>query len=159
MEVLERCFQNKPICSGWMLTRNRCTNVGYILTTPDYVDEKKVKGMLSEVKGFLGLVIVSDIFEGKEFYFSSTLPYKDILAWVVNTFRLEHQERHRKPGVSNKKKVGQYTLDGELVKIWDSCSDVAKETGWDQSHLCNAARGRNKSAHGYTWRYLDDEVE
>ena len=157
MEVLERCFQNKPICSGWMLTRNRCTNVGYILTTPDYVDEKKVKGMLSEVKGFLGLVIVSDIFEGKEFYFSSTLPYKDILAWVVNTFRLDHQLRDRKQRTA--RRIGQYTLEGELVREWKSTGEVTKETGWNQSHISNVARGKCKSAHGYVWKYLDDEVE
>ena len=142
-----------------MLTRNRCTEVGFILTTPDYVDEKKVKKMLSDVPGYMGYIIVSDIYQGKEFYFSSTMQIKDLLVWIVDTFRLEHPERHRKPRVSNKKRVGQYTLDGKLVKIWDSCSDVTKETGWNQSHLCNAARGRNKSAHGYTWRYLDDEVE
>lgn len=157
MEKFERCFRTHQICSGWSLTKNRCTKVGYILTTPDYVDEKTVKSMLSDVQGFIGYIIVNEIFQGKEFYFSSTLDDKELLSWVVNTFRLEHTARVRKK--KETRKVGQYTLDGKLVKVWESCNEIVKDTGWSQSHICNAIAGRVAKAHGYTWRYLDDEVE
>ena len=157
MEKFERCFRSHQICSGWSLTKNRCTKVGYILTTPDYVDEKKVKSMLSDVPGYIGYMIIAEIYQGKEFYFSSTLGDKELLSWVVNTFRLEHTARVRKK--KETRKVGQYTLDGKLVKVWESCNEIVKETGWSQSHICNAIAGRVAKAHDYVWKYLDDEVE
>ena len=48
------------------------------------------------------------------------------------------------------KKVGQYTLDGKLIKIYDSAQKAKDESAID---IKNAVTNRAKSAGGYIWRY------
>lgn len=53
----------------------------------------------------------------------------------------------------NSKPVLQFTLDGKLIKKWDSAMDVKRELGNNQSHISNCCRGRRKTAYGYKWKY------
>ena len=49
------------------------------------------------------------------------------------------------------KKVGQYTLDGKLIKIYDSATQAKKET---KMKIQNAlAEKGHERAYGYIWRY------
>ena len=47
------------------------------------------------------------------------------------------------------KPVGQYTLDGDLVKAWQSTSEVERQTGFSQGNISQAANGKSKQAHDY----------
>jgi hypothetical protein len=51
------------------------------------------------------------------------------------------------------KSVGQYTLNGELVKVWQSTHEVQRLLGFDSSTISKAARGKIKTAYGYVWKY------
>lgn len=58
-------------------------------------------------------------------------------------------------------KVAQYTLDGDLVRVFDKISDAAMtfsgiEKGSIISKVCKEERG---TAFGYQWRYADEKVE
>ncbi len=55
---------------------------------------------------------------------------------------------------SRSKKLLQITLSGVLVKIWPSANEVRRVTGWSRGNICTVARGENKSAYGYKWKYL-----
>lgn len=60
--------------------------------------------------------------------------------------------KHREKLAQKKyRKVYQYTLDGKLVRIWDSVKE-AKET-LHISGISQCANGRHKFAGGYVWRY------
>lgn len=50
-----------------------------------------------------------------------------------------------------KKKVIQKSLDGSIIKIWDSVKD-AKLLGF--KNISNCCTGLNKTAYGYKWEYL-----
>lgn len=50
------------------------------------------------------------------------------------------------------KRLYQYTLDGELVKIWNCLSDVANE-GFNISNVSACCHGRLKQYKGYRWSY------
>lgn len=52
-----------------------------------------------------------------------------------------------------KKKVGQYTLDGELVKIYDSISEVPSNN-FKQSNISNCCNGKRKTHKGFIWRFI-----
>jgi 5-methylcytosine-specific restriction endonuclease McrA len=56
------------------------------------------------------------------------------------------------------KKTAQYTLDGKLIKIWDSTADIRRTLGLNDKHIQNICRG-NKSktgnAYGYHWEYIE----
>ena len=52
------------------------------------------------------------------------------------------------------KQVGQYTLDGELVKTWVSTMEAERQTGFSRSNISQVARGKHKQAYGYIWKYI-----
>lgn len=51
------------------------------------------------------------------------------------------------------KTVYQYTLEGELVGIYDSSCIAAKETGSMQSKISLCCAGKRKKHNGYIWYY------
>lgn len=57
-----------------------------------------------------------------------------------------------------KKKIEQYSLDLKYIKTWESAADAAralnKKTG---TMISNCANGRNASAYGYKWKYVDSD--
>ena len=57
-----------------------------------------------------------------------------------------------------RKKVMQLTVEGELVQIWDSLTQAAKENGMDISSICQCCKGTIKTAGGYIWKYGDDST-
>ena len=65
---------------------------------------------------------------------------------------------NKKGTISNKrKKVAQYTLDGELVKVWDSATECNKEH-FNQGNvsLCcrNNYNNKNNAYKGFIWKYI-----
>lgn len=58
----------------------------------------------------------------------------------------------------NSKKITQYDLQGNLIKIWDCMMDIERELKIDHSFISQCCKGKNKTAKGYIWRYYE-EVE
>lgn len=50
--------------------------------------------------------------------------------------------------------VLQYTLDGVLVKRWDTMAD-AHENGFHKSGISDCCNGRKKAYKGYRWEHAD----
>lgn len=50
------------------------------------------------------------------------------------------------------KQVYQYTLDGELVKIWPSTNECERN-GFDHSSISSCCNGKLKTHKGYKWSY------
>lgn len=48
-------------------------------------------------------------------------------------------------------KIAQYSLEGELIKIWDSVDDAKKATG--AKHPGSVAKGYRETSGGFIWRY------
>ena len=56
-------------------------------------------------------------------------------------------------------KVVQLTLEGELVKIWDSAIKAQKECGFDNGNINRCCRGKYKTHKGYKWMYYEDYIK
>ena len=78
------------------------------------------------------------------------------LVWMTKE---EHDELHKN---TKTKKVYQYTLDGELIRMWESASYVEEVFGYSQagiSRCCNGGFYRKgkwinvTTANGYKWSY------
>lgn len=54
--------------------------------------------------------------------------------------------------LKEKKKVIQYTLDGELVKIWNSINEPKLE-GFNAGNISKCCRGEIKKHKGFIWKY------
>lgn len=51
------------------------------------------------------------------------------------------------------KTVYQYSLDGELVKIWDSACSAGRELGVDYKSICACCNKQQHTAYGFIWSY------
>lgn len=81
----------------------------------------------------------------------------DNLEWVTSyenhqygtaRIRAKMNQKYRKP-------VIQMTLDGKLVKKWDSINDVSRQLNIARSNIRKACNGKYKKSHGYRWKFAD----
>lgn len=56
------------------------------------------------------------------------------------------------------KKVAQYDLDGNLIKIWHCISDAERELNIHNIVGCCQRKSNYKTVGGYIWRYFEDEL-
>ena len=56
-----------------------------------------------------------------------------------------------------KEVVCQYTLDGELVEVWRTASEAARQLGFSASHICACCRGERKTHKGYKWSLEEND--
>lgn len=85
------------------------------------------------------------------------------LEWVTRSQNTIHAIHHNLRFVNpakgkfgkdnpNSKPAAQYSFDGNLIKIWDSREDAAKELGCRRGDICGAINGWAKSCQGFMWR-------
>ena len=58
----------------------------------------------------------------------------------------------------NKKPVNQYSLNGELIKTYDSAAEAARVTGLNSNNIRNACKGNINSSGGFLWAYPGEEA-
>lgn len=82
------------------------------------------------------------------------------LEWCTTTYNLNYGNRNTRVGnkLRNNKRskpVSQYTLDGELIKVWPSLSEIARNCPFDISAISANCLGKynSKTAYGYIWRF------
>jgi hypothetical protein len=50
--------------------------------------------------------------------------------------------------------VLQKKLNNEIVKKWDSLSQIYSELNYDRSTITKVCKGKSKTAYGYKWEYV-----
>lgn len=53
------------------------------------------------------------------------------------------------------KKVYQYNQNLELVNTYSSSICASKQTGYSRGNICECCNGRQKTAYGYVWSYVE----
>lgn len=53
------------------------------------------------------------------------------------------------------RKVAQYNINGELVKIWNNAKQASEQLNIDASSITKCCRGKYKRAGNFTWRYCE----
>lgn len=71
------------------------------------------------------------------------------LEWCTASQNQRHSAHHKSC------RINQLTLDGELVKVWESFMEIERETGYNQSSIINCCKGKYKQAYGFKWEYAD----
>ena len=54
------------------------------------------------------------------------------------------------------RKVAQYDLDGNFIKVWDYIMQVEKELGIPHPNISKCCRGKYNTAGGFVWKYIDN---
>lgn len=75
------------------------------------------------------------------------------LEWVSSKTNCNYGKRNRKIALSKNKCILQVSLDGELIKEWESASEVQRVLGYSQGNICNCCNGIRKTAYKFKWIY------
>ena len=76
------------------------------------------------------------------------------LEWSTRTENCNHGSRNERVAKAQSKPIGQFSLDGKLIKVWQSACEARRQTGFDQGYVGAVARGKFKQAYGYIWKYI-----
>ena len=76
------------------------------------------------------------------------------LEWSTYEENNNHGTHNERMAKTQSKPVGQYTRDGELVKVWASVSEAGRRAGFDRGTISSVANGKRKTHKGFIWRYV-----
>ena len=66
----------------------------------------------------------------------------------------EFKQKMSEIGKKNGKTVYQCTIEGELVGIYPSTTEAARDTGFKQSNISACCLGKRKTYKGFKWSYV-----
>lgn len=69
----------------------------------------------------------------------------------------EHARKLARERCTNKKKTAQYTLTGELIKVWESTAEIKRVLGLSDKtiqNVCRKEKSKTGNAYGYHWEYV-----
>ena len=64
---------------------------------------------------------------------------------------LKKGERHH-----NAKKIAQYDLNGNFIRIWDYMRQIEKEIGISHGNISKCCKGKCNKSGGFVWKYYED---
>ena len=76
------------------------------------------------------------------------------LEWATARENSNFGTRTERAAKTRSKPIGQYTRDGELIKIWPSAREAGKQIGLSDSNVSKVANGKLKTAYGFIWKYV-----
>lgn len=78
---------------------------------------------------------------------------KSNLEWCSYKYNLQYSDVIMKGIKSARKPINQYTLDGKLIKCWDSSAHIQNSTKYKATTISNCCHNRLKTAYGYIWKF------
>lgn len=83
------------------------------------------------------------------------------LEWCTVQYNNKYGTRSDKIRKSSGKRIAQYDLQGNLIKIWNSVSEAIRSFGCNGnsgiSRVCRGVAGR-KTYKGFIWKYVDETI-
>jgi hypothetical protein len=81
------------------------------------------------------------------------------LACIINAERLKNFKHSEQSKINmrnaRKNPLYQKTIDGTILKIWDSARQVQRELGFNQANICYHIKGKTNQSYGYKWEYVN----
>lgn len=76
------------------------------------------------------------------------------LEWVTKSDNLKHQ---RENYLYERTKIKQYSLKGDFIREWNTCSQVEHELKISAKSVNNCCNRKQKNAGGFQWCYENEE--
>lgn len=83
--------------------------------------------------------------------------YLENLEWCSHKYNINYGTRNDRAAEGHKKKIGQYNLQGELVKIWASGTDAEREGGFNRAHISSCCHKKRDTHGGFIWGFIDGD--
>ena len=77
------------------------------------------------------------------------------LEWCFQSENIKYAYDNGTKKPPHMKKIGQYDSNGNLLKIWESESQIERELHIYQSNIYKVCSGKRKQAGGYKWQYIE----
>ena len=74
------------------------------------------------------------------------------LEWATNAEQNAHGTRLQRAAKSRSREIRQYSMSGDLIRIWPSMAQAARELGIGSGNIWAAVSGRCRQAGGYIWK-------
>lgn len=83
------------------------------------------------------------------------------LSWASHQQNSNYGTCQHRKAEARKRPIAQYTLDGTLVRTFDSIKQVRDELGYSTTHLLKCAKHKKgcHTSYGYKWEYIPKENE
>lgn len=76
------------------------------------------------------------------------------LEWCTINENMTHSAIRRKSKPTKRKeKIIQLDLQGNIVKIWNSCVSIKTDKNYHQTSIFECCEGKRKTAYGFIWQY------
>lgn len=72
---------------------------------------------------------------------------------IAEALGFESHNKRQYDRNNRRKKVEQYSLDGDFIKLWDSVQDASNELGISINSIRRCAAGIHKTSNGFIWKY------
>ena len=145
MYYIQQFQTKKPY--GYNLTDGGCGSRGYTIS-----EETRKKMSENNARYWQGKKRSEEVKEALRKASASREGY-----WLGKKRDKETIEKIKK--TRKKIKILQYTVEGQLVKIWDSITEVSNN-GFNYRHVVNCCKGKYgyKTHKGYIWKYKEESA-
>lgn len=72
---------------------------------------------------------------------------------IAEALGFESHNKRQYDRNNRRKKVEQYSLDGDFIKLWDSAQDASNKLGISINSIRRCAAGIHKNSNGFIWKY------
>ena len=62
-------------------------------------------------------------------------------------------------GKYDRKKICQYTMSGELVREWETATEIYNELKFDKSAILRCCTGTQKKSYWYVWKFKEEDTQ
>ena len=76
------------------------------------------------------------------------------LEWCTRIENCNHGTAKERSAKKRSKPIGQFSLDGKPIKVWQSTMEAERQTGFSHEYICQSANGKYKQAYGFIWKYV-----
>jgi len=67
--------------------------------------------------------------------------------------------KRKTKGKYDRKIICQYSLAGELLREWETATQITLELGFDKSAILRCCKGSQKKSYWFIWKFKDKENE
>ena len=83
--------------------------------------------------------------------------HPDVIGKIIRAQGVTKEEIFHRGAGNNRKVIGQYDKQGNLIKVYPSGCEASRQTGNAQANISKCCNGKTKTCGGYVWKYIDDQ--